>query len=511
MQTPQTGSQVIAREIADLFCARTPIVYLVTPDEERAIAVCKAAAGALKAQTSTWSRNSGLLPASPDSRDPLSLLDSIHSGPSPSLSVLLDFPQSWNDPLVARRLRDLLPAFTKEGRFLAVVASRLELPDNLANDTAVLRLPFPDRTELSALLSTLSKAAFPASVQHRATTSASGLSYGQARRAFIRALRKDAALGQEGLDLILSEKRRILAQDLSLEYVDSDETMESVGGLESFKKWIDERALAFLPEARKYGLSEPRGVMLLGVQGCGKSLSAKSVARRFGVPLLRLDLARVTGGHSASSEEKLALALSAAESMAPAVLWVDEIEKAFAGTTGSDGRDSGAFRLLGSFSTWLQERQCPVFVVATANDVTKLPPELLRRGRFDELFFVDLPGSQARREILAHHLRKRGRDPELFELDALAEQCTNYSGAELEQIVVGGLHRSFAQKRELNAADLRRVARDIVPLSTTYEEQIKALREWATGRTRNAGREAAVVDLFRRTSPLAKSSATGCN
>jgi SpoVK/Ycf46/Vps4 family AAA+-type ATPase len=287
--------------------------------------------------------------------------------------------------------------------------------------------------------------------------------------------------------------------------------MESVGGLESFKKWIDERALAFLPEARKYGLSEPRGVMLLGVQGCGKSLSAKSVARRFGVPLLRLDLARVTGGHSASSEEKLALALSAAESMAPAVLWVDEIEKAFAGTTGSDGRDSGAFRLLGSFSTWLQERQCPVFVVATANDVTKLPPELLRRGRFDELFFVDLPGSQARREILAHHLRKRGRDPELFELDALAEQCTNYSGAELEQIVVGGLHRSFAQKRELNAADLRRVARDIVPLSTTYEEQIKALREWATGRTRNAGREAAVVDLFRRTSPLAKSSATGCN
>lgn len=503
----QTGSQVIARELIDLFCARTPIVYMVTPDEERAISICKLAAEALKAQTSTWSRNSGFIPAAPDSREPLSVLDSIRQGPSPSLSVLLDFQQSWNDPLVARRMRDLLPSFTKEGRFVTVIASRLDLPDSLANDTAVLRLPLPDRDELSALLATLSKAALPTSVQHRAATSASGLSYGQARRAFVRALRKDAALSQKGLDLIVREKRRILAQDLSLEYVDSDETMASVGGLESFKKWIDERALAFLPEARKYGLGEPRGVMLLGVQGCGKSLSAKCVARKFGVPLLRLDLARVTGSQKSSGDEKLALALAAAESMAPAVLWVDEIEKAFAGTTGNDGRDSGAFRLLGSFSTWLQERQHPVFVVATANDVTKLPPELLRRGRFDELFFVDLPDRQARREILAHHLRKRGRDPELFELDALAEQCPNYSGAELEQIVVGGLHRSFAQKRDLAAADLRRVARDIVPLSTTYEEQIKALREWANGRTRNAGREAAVVDLFRRTSSLARSSA----
>jgi SpoVK/Ycf46/Vps4 family AAA+-type ATPase len=258
--------------------------------------------------------------------------------------------------------------------------------------------------------------------------------------------------------------------------------------------------------------------MLLGVQGCGKSLSAKSVGSRFGVPLLRLDLARVTGSRAGSAEEKLALALSAAESIAPAVLWVDEIEKAFAGTAGNEGRDSAAFRLLGSFSTWLQERRSPLFVVATANDVTKLPPELLRRGRFDELFFVDLPDRTARREILAHHLRKRGRDPEGFELDALAEQCPNYCGAELEQIIVGGLHRSFAQKREVNAADLRRVARDIVPLSTTYEEQIKALREWATGRTRNAGREAAVVSFAacRRqtnceTSPSGQHSSLMCN
>ena len=273
--------------------------------------------------------------------------------------MLLDFHQTWNDPLVVRRLRDLLPVFAEEGHFLVVVAPRLELPDGLASDTAVVRLPLPDRAELSSLLSTLTKATFTSDIQHRAVTASTGLSYGQARRAFIRALRADAALGENAVAVILDEKRRILSQDLSLEYVESVEKMDDVGGLESFKKWIEERAQAFRPEARQYGLSEPRGVMLLGVQGCGKSLSAKSVASRFGVPLLRLDLALVTGTRAGSAEEKLALALSVAESIAPAVLWADEIEKAFAGTAGSDGRDTGAFRLLGAFSTWLQGGKAP--------------------------------------------------------------------------------------------------------------------------------------------------------
>jgi SpoVK/Ycf46/Vps4 family AAA+-type ATPase len=180
---------------------------------------------------------------------------------------------------------------------------------------------------------------------------------------------------------------------------------------------------------------------------------------------------------------------------------VDEIEKGFAGSSPSDGADPRAARLLGAFSTWLQERSGPVFVVATANDVSRLPPELLRRGRFDELFFVDLPDPEARREILALHLRRRGRDPERLDLLAVAGLCGDYSGAELEQVVVGGLHRAFAQGRELETADLRRVAQDLVPLFKTYEEQIKALREWARGRARVAGRAGAVVDLFRRATP----------
>jgi SpoVK/Ycf46/Vps4 family AAA+-type ATPase len=279
--------------------------------------------------------------------------------------------------------------------------------------------------------------------------------------------------------------------------VEGPERPEDLGGLSGFKGWLDERALAFDAGAERFGLPPPRGVLLVGVQGCGKSLAAKAAAARFGVPLLRLDLPRVLG--AAGAEESLARALEAAESIAPLALWVDEIEKGFAGTAPGQGGDPRAARLLGAFSTWLQERKGAVFVVATANDVTRLPPELLRRGRFDELFFVDLPDAEARREILALHLARRGRSPEALDLASIADLASDYSGAELEQVVVGALHRAYALGRDVETGDLRRVAQDLVPLFKTYEEQIKALREWSRGRARTAGRTGAVVDLFRRT------------
>ncbi len=299
------------------------------------------------------------------------------------------------------------------------------------------------------------------------------------------------------MEVIQVEKKRALAREIGLEVVETIERLQDVGGLESFKAWMAERAQAFSADAQRFGLPAPRGVLLVGVQGCGKSLAAKSVAHALGAPLLRLDLPRVLGT-GASAEEGLARALEAAEAIAPVALWLDEVEKAFAGSSPTDGGDPRAARVLGSFSTWLQERRQAVFVVATANDVTRLPPELLRRGRFDELFFVDLPDPEARRSILALHLARRGRDPKGFDLAALAEACHEFSGAELEQVVVGALHRAFALKRELELGDLRRVALDLVPLSKTYEEQVKALREWARGRARTAGREGTVVDLFRR-------------
>ena len=493
-----------SEQLAELYRTGARIVYVVTQEEERAVALCRAAFdpgafGEAAPRVATWSRTAGLDPVAPAAQDGLTLLDVLFTGADGALvALLLDFHLALEEQAVARRLRDLLPFFQERRRCLVVVAPRLRLPPGLAEEAVVLRLPVPGRDELSAALG----AALPPGVHpapellHPLLTAAAGLTYLHAQRAFARAARRDPQLGPAAVAAVLEEKQRLLAPDTGLELVEVIERPEDIGGLESFKAWISERALAFSPDASGYGLPAPRGVMLLGVQGCGKSLAAKSVAALLAVPLLRLDLPRVLGAGD-GAHEGLARALEAAEAIAPVALWVDEIEKAFAGSAPGQGGDARAARLLGAFSTWLQERRSAVFVVATANDVTRLPPELLRRGRFDELFFVDLPDSEARRAILSLHLAKRSRDPNRFDLVAIADLCVGYSGAELEQVVVGALHRAYAQGRELETQDLRRLAQDLVPLYRTYEEQIKALREWARGRARIAGRESAVVDLFR--------------
>ena len=491
MRTPEA-------EVGELWAVGTPILYLVTVEEARAVAVCRAAADEKDANVAVWSSERGLEPIAPEARTPVAAIQAVLKAPAPFMAVLLDFHEALADPAVVRTIRDALPRLTAEGRCLVIVAPRLVLPDGLASEAAVLRLPLPGEVELSALLDGLAPPGAESMVdRHRVLVAARGLTETQARRAFLRALHADPALGQKGADMVLEEKKRILSRDLGLELVETLEAADALGGLESFKAWMEERAQAFAPGARRFGLPAPRGVLLVGVQGCGKSLAAKVAASQLGVPLLRLDLPRVMGA-AEGAEENLARALAAAEAVAPVAVWVDEIEKAFAGSGPGQGSDSRAARLLGSFSTWLQERAGAVFAVATANDVSRLPPELLRRGRFDELFFVDLPDAASRRAILALHLRKRGREPERFDLPLLADACENFSGAELEQVVVGAMHRAFAQGRDLEMADLRRVAQDLVPLFKTYEEEIKALREWSRGRARAAGREGAVVDLFRR-------------
>jgi hypothetical protein len=527
------------RQLAELHRTGARVLWIVTEEEERAVALCRAAfGGAAGPALAIWSRTrgmqsvsapppspspgqnerAGLSPPSPspslrervgvregldapDAHDGRAALDALFRGGDerPTVALLLDFHQELEDRAVARRLRDLLPSFYKQRRCAVVIAPRLAVPEGLASEVTALRLPLPDREALAQILAAIQPdgaRAEPAAA-HAVLTAAAGLTYTQAQRAFNRARHLDAALGPPAVAAVLDDKKRLLAPGRGLELVEAADRPEDLGGLDSFKAWIAERALAFAPDARQYGLAAPRGVMLLGVQGCGKSLAAKVVANLLRVPLLRLDLPRVLGAGDAA-EEGLARALEAAEAISPVALWVDEIEKGFAGSAPGQGGDARAARLLGSFSTWLQERRSAVFVVATANDVTRLPPELLRRGRFDELFFVDLPDAEARRAILALHLAKRGRDAERFDLAALAEACADYSGAELEQVVVGALHRAYALGRELETQDLRRVGQELVPLYRTYEEQIKALREWARGRARVAGREAALVDLFRR-------------
>jgi SpoVK/Ycf46/Vps4 family AAA+-type ATPase len=261
--------------------------------------------------------------------------------------------------------------------------------------------------------------------------------------------------------------------------------------MEEVKRWVRHRSQAFDDEAARYGLPAPKGLLLIGVQGCGKSLTAKAVAGTFHLPLVRLDLAAVFG--SGSPESAMRRAILVAESLAPVVLWVDEIEKGFA-ETGAGGGSST--RVFGSFITWLQEKQAPAFVVATANEVEQLPPELLRKGRFDEIFFVDLPDVHERKSILSIHLNKRKRDPHAFDLDTLARQSEHFSGAELEQGVLAGMFRAFAGKREVQTRDIQQELDLIVPLYVTYEEKIKSLREWAKTRARRASLDQSLVDLF---------------
>ncbi|MFM7099726.1 MAG: AAA family ATPase, partial [Verrucomicrobiota bacterium] len=289
------------------------------------------------------------------------------------------------------------------------------------------------------------------------------------------------------VNAVFAEKRQRIRQSGLLEYCDHGENFGGVGGLDALKGWLSKRALAFTPEARDFGLPAPRGVLLLGVQGCGKSLCAKAVSGLWQLPLLRFDIGRLFSGLVGSSEENMRRAIAVAESVAPAVLWVDEIDKAFAGSQGSGFSDGGTTaRVLGTFLTWLAEKSSPVFVVATANDIQHLPAELLRKGRLDEIFFVDLPALAERADILRVHLDRRGRSPAAFDLGALAAAAEEFSGAELEEAIHSALYDAFAGGQELTQDLLMEAIRSTVPLSRTLDHQIRRLREWAMGRARRA-------------------------
>jgi SpoVK/Ycf46/Vps4 family AAA+-type ATPase len=294
-------------------------------------------------------------------------------------------------------------------------------------------------------------------------------------------------LDGDAIGAVTAEKQQIIRKSGLLEFYDSSEQMGSVGGLKVLKEWLRKRVRAFNDDARAFGLPEPKGILLVGVQGGGKSLVAKAVANSWRLPLLRMDVGRLFASLVGSSEENLRGAIKLAESIAPVVLWVDEIEKGFAGVSSSSASDAGtAARVFGSFITWLQEKQAPVFVIATANDVSKLPPELVRKGRFDEIFFVDLPDVGERSDIWQIHLLKRNRDPSQFDQHTLAMASEGLSGAEIEQAVIAGLYEAFDQGRPLTMDDLLAVLQETIPLSRMMEEEIAALRGWAKQRARSA-------------------------
>jgi SpoVK/Ycf46/Vps4 family AAA+-type ATPase len=299
------------------------------------------------------------------------------------------------------------------------------------------------------------------------------------------------------VEIVLSEKKQLIRRNGILEFMDVDETIDSVGGLEELKHWLFQRSDAFTERAREYGLPQPKGMLILGVPGCGKSLIAKTTSRLWGLPLLRLDLGRVYDGSTVGrSEANLRNALRTAESISPAILFIDEIDKAFAGAGGSSDSDGGtSSRIFGTFLTWMQEKTSPVFVMATANRVERLPGEFLRKGRFDEIFFVDLPNAEERKDIFQIHLKKRRRDIDRFDLDQLTKVCDGFSGAEIEQGLISAMYEAFAQGREFTQLDIIASIRATLPLSKTMSEQVTALRDWARQRARPA---AASVAEYQR-------------
>jgi SpoVK/Ycf46/Vps4 family AAA+-type ATPase len=313
-----------------------------------------------------------------------------------------------------------------------------------------------------------------------------GLTLQEAENAFAKAIAHDRKIDAQDIQLVLAEKRQIIRKSGLLEYYPADDSLGSVGGMDLLKAWLRQRGTSFSDAARAFGLPEPKGLLLLGVQGCGKTLTAKAIAKEWNLPLLRLEMGKIIRGAMGVADDNLRRAIRVAESASPAVLWIDEIDKALSGLSGSGGDGGAIARVFATLLTWLQDKTAPVFVVATANRLETLPPELLRKGRFDEIFFVDLPEPKERAEIFSIHIKRRGRDPAKYDCAALGTFTDGFSGTEIEQAIVSAMHLAFSQGVELNQEHLVLATRETYPLSKTLREEIQKLRTWAFERTRRA-------------------------
>jgi len=498
----------IQHEIETLIRARYPILYLVTSEELRVQNLIVEIAQKRQKKVFEWSYSTGIVPAGTSiqsqkqrnaaTKDPLMALDQVIEQVEPAIFIFKDFHPflTKNNFAVTRKLKDIALHLKNSFKTIVLVSPVMEIPAELEKEVTVLNFPLPTREDLAALLDKITedvkqfkqvKIDLDDAGRERLLQAALGLTLGEAENVFAKIIVKDERLSGDDVGEVFAQKQQIIRKSGLLEYYSTNENFAQVGGLAVLKDWLNKRNVAFTDEARAYGLPAPKGILLLGVQGCGKSLCAKAVASLWQMPLLRFDIGRVFGSLVGSSEENIRRAIAVAESVAPAILWVDEIDKAFAGSRSSGGTDGGTTaRVFGTFLTWMSEKSAPVFVMATANDISELPPELLRKGRFDEIFFVDLPSPEERQEIFRIHLSKRGRPPEQFDLSALGETSKDFSGAEIEEAIISALFDAFYTRQDLTTDHLLEALRQTVPLSKTMDEQINRLRNWAEGRARNA-------------------------
>jgi ATP-dependent 26S proteasome regulatory subunit len=432
--------------------------------------------------------------------DPLAALDAVVQQVQPAIYMFKDFHRFTADErcnlAVIRRLRDAAYHLRDTYKSLVIVAPSLRVAPELIKDVTVVDFGLPKVEDFDRLLDRIVEDVkdnpqlrinLNAEARERLLHAAAGLTLKEAENVFAKTLVLNGKLDASDVGIILSEKEQIIRKSGLLEYYEASETFHQVGGLEHLKEWLAKRRIAFSDRAARFGLSAPRGVMLLGVQGCGKSLCAKAVASLWNLPLLRFDMGQMFSSLVGSSEENIRRAIQTAESVAPAILWVDEIDKAIAGSSGSGNTDGGtSARVLGTLLTWLSEKTSPVFVICTANQISCLPPELLRKGRLDEIFFVDLPTEAERAEIFKIHLKKRFRDPAKFDLPALAVASEGFSGAEIEEAIVSSLFDAFSRKEDITSELIGRNLAESVPLSKTMNEEMGRLRNWASGRARLA-------------------------
>ena len=488
-------------ELEILVKAQYPLIYLVTSEEERAEeAISKIAQlNTQHRRVFVWTVTHGMIElgqprqtSQHNTVSPEAAIEWVVRQREGGIYIFKDLHPFITSAPVTRWLRDAIASFKGTEKIIILMSPLQEVPIELEKDVVVLDFPLPDMGELDTVLSQhLGKnqnRRTTTEVREKLLKAALGLTKDEAEKVYRKAHVKANKLTEDEVEIVLSEKKQLIRRNGILEYVEEDETINAVGGLEELKRWLKQRSNAFTERARGYGLPQPKGMLILGVPGCGKSLIAKTTSRLWSLPLLRLDMGRVYDGSMVGrSEANLRNALKTAESISPAILFIDELDKAFAGGTGSADSDGGtSSRIFGSFLTWMQEKTSPVFVMATANRIERLPGEFLRKGRFDEIFFVDLPNSEERQDIFNIHLTKRRSDISRFDLEQLAKVSDGFSGAEIEQALIAAMYEAFAQDREFTQLDIIAAIKATLPLSRTMTEQVTALRDWARQRARPA-------------------------
>ncbi len=473
------------------------LIILVSPEEERMVAAIKNLCDRSSRLCASWDVADGFQTLSGTGgptagKDPLSALDQIEKADrnNSAVYILKDFHESWSNPVIKRKLRSVCQRLKFSKKSVIITAPVAKIPEELRDEAILLDYPLPSTVDLDRVLNSLTatpgvKVDLTSLGREKLLQAALGLTAAQAQRVFAKAIVRDGILDERDIDLVTEEKKQIIRENEALEFFSALESPEDVGGLGVLKNWLRLREQAFTHEARRYGLPSPKGIALIGIPGTGKSLTAKMIGGLWRLPLVRLDVGALFGSLVGESEERVRRALHLVETVAPCILWIDEMEKALA----HGGLDSGtSTRVFGTILTWMQEKTSPVFVVATANDIASLPPELLRRGRFDEIFFLDLPTQEEREEIFSVHLKKRGRLPVDFQISQLAAETSGYVGSEIEQAVIDAMYIGFNDhQREFTTADIMTAVHKQVPLSISQRERIDTLRNWLReGRAQSA-------------------------